>query len=353
VQGWDDPRLVRILAGEVTGEDGSWEPEEEDEDGDLEYDDDFDDDPGARFSSHVRAEDWGEGQLVRVRLRILERQGRLEEYLNLARGEHQTVAYATMLVRLGRGEEAVAYARAHLTTPAEALVLARTLDEHGRPADALGVAEHGLTLDTAVDRAGAFAWQTFLGDDGYLPFGGRVELARWLREAAQAAGEAERALRAARAAVEASADLDDYRAAEALAGERWPELRAAILAHLRRGAPTARVSTVDILLYERLIDEAIAIADAAPYHYRMVEQVAEAAIESHPEWVIRACRAQAEQIMDAGKAQHYDTAARWLAKARAASLAAGRDAEWAVYLAGLLDTHRRKYKLVPMLQRLR
>jgi uncharacterized Zn finger protein len=130
-------------------------------------------------------------------------------------------------------------------------------------------------------------------------------------------------------------------------------MREANLSHLRRGQPAGRVNTVDVLLYEGLIEEAIAIADAAPYAYHLVEQVADAAIESHPEWVIRASRTQAEQIMGAGKSTHYDTAARWLTKARAASAVAGRDDEWSAYLTELLEIHRRKYKLVPLLQQLK
>jgi uncharacterized Zn finger protein len=80
--------------------------------------------------------------------------------------------------------------------------------------------------------------------------------------------------------------------------------------------------------------------------------VADAAITSHPDWVIKASRQQAESIMDEGKAQYYHAAARWLGKARAAYRVAGRQQEWQVYLAGLLDRHRRKYKLVPLLKAL-
>jgi uncharacterized Zn finger protein len=57
--------------------------------------------------------------------------------------------------------------------------------------------------------------------------------------------------------------------------------------------------------------------------------------------------------MDEGKAQYYDAAARWLGKARTVYQAAGREQEWQVYLAGLLDHHQRKYKLVPLLKALK
>ena len=62
---------------------------------------------------------------------------------------------------------------------------------------------------------------------------------------------------------------------------------------------------------------------------------------------------QAESIMDGGKAQYYDAAARWLGKARNAYRAAGRGKEWQEYLGELLVQHGRKHKLVPMLRALR
>ena len=84
-----------------------------------------------------------------------------------------------------------------------------------------------------------------------------------------------------------------------------------------------------------------------------VEQVADAAVASHPEWVIQTRRQQADPIMDGGKAQYYGAAANWLRRARSAHLAAGQEKEWQSYLAGLLERHGRKHKLVPMLKALK
>ena len=46
-------------------------------------------------------------------------------------------------------------------------------------------------------------------------------------------------------------------------------------------------------------------------------------------------------------------AASWLRSARDIYLQHNRQAEWQAYLAGLLDVHARKYKLVPLLRELR
>ena len=136
-----------------------------------------------------------------------------------------------------------------------------------------------------------------------------------------------------------------------LAGERWADLRPKILDHVRRVQSYYPKGQVEIFLHEGLIDDAIgALQQNAPD--ALVEPVAEAAIEARSEWVIQTCRERAEVIMDAGKAQHYDTAVTRLRKVRAAFLASGRAAEWKSYQAELLDLHRKKYKLMPMIKAL-
>ncbi|HLV97479.1 MAG TPA: hypothetical protein VKT82_02275, partial [Ktedonobacterales bacterium] len=84
----------------------------------------------------------------------------------------------------------------------------------------------------------------------------------------------------------------------------------------------------------------------------LVAQVAEAAIADRPEWVIQVCRQRAEAIMDAGKANHYHEAVEWLRKVISACQAAGRVGEWKAYQEELLNLHRKKYKLVPMIKAL-
>ena len=260
---------------------------------------------------------------------MLERQGRFQEALHLAEAEGQTDRYLALLVRLDRVPEAVAYGLEQLMQTEEVLVLARALREHGATSEALRIAEHGLTLG-----------------------GERLTLARWLREAATAAGEQERAVQAGLAAVRALPSLEDYQAVQAVAGERWPALRDELLAEFRRTAARSSTAVGEIFLYEGRIEDAIAVAEAASYDYTLVERVADAAVQSHPDWVIRTCRQQAERIMDAAQSKYYHHAVAWLGRTRAAALASGRQDEWRQYVDGLLARHGRKYSLVPQLKRL-
>jgi uncharacterized Zn finger protein len=299
-QGWDEPGVQRVLEGEISST-GVWAGEAP----------------------------WFADDLAVARLNVLERQGRFQAALHLAEAEGQTDRYAALLVKLDRVSDAVAYGLEQLLQTTDALVLARALLERGATREALQIAEHGLTLE-----------------------GERLTLARWLREAAMTAGEPERAVHAGLAAVRDYPSLEDYQTVQALAGARWPALRDELMTDLRRAAARFPSAVGEILLHEGRIEDAITVAEGAPYDYRLVECVADAALPSHPDWVIHTCRQQAERIMDAAQSKYYHYAVAWLERAHAASIAAGRQDEWQQYLAGLLARHGRKYTLVPQLKRL-
>ena len=299
VQGWDYPPLRRVLEGEITRK-GAWEGEAP----------------------------WYADELAVARLKVLERQGRYQEYLYLAEAEGQTERFVTMLVKLGRVQEAVDYGLRYLETTDEALALAEALRERGKVEEGLRIAEHGLDLE-----------------------GPKAPLARWLRDRALEAGREKLALRSAILAFRELPNLQHYLAVRSSAGDRWNELREEMLAHLRgAGNPYAQV---EVFLHEGLVDDAISVADAHPHYYDLVERVVEAALSSHPDWAIRTCLDQAERIVDQGKSKYYPYAVRWLERAKSAYLSAGREEEWRSYLDGLMDRHKRKYSLIPMLEKLK
>jgi uncharacterized Zn finger protein len=297
IQGWDHPPLQRVLDGKITKL-GAWEGEAP----------------------------WFADDLAAARLNVLARQGRFQEYLYLAEAEGQMDLYLTMLAQLGRIQEAVDNGIQYMESAGEALSLAQALHEKGETESALRVAEHGLKLQ-----------------------GGHSELLRWIRDVSAGAGISERALSAAINAFREDPNLENYRAVESLAGERWPELRDKLLEGLRHIKLAYPGFQVDIFLYEGLIDDAIAALGNCD-DYALVEEVVEAAGSSHHDWVISACRQQAERIMNAAKSNAYHHAVTWLQKARAAYLATGREDEWQQYLTDLLDRHRRKYRLISLLE---
>jgi len=298
--GWDHPPLQRALQGEIT-ELGAWEGP---------------------------APIWAD-ELAEAQLNVLDRQGRHQEYLRLAEAEGQTGRYLTMLARLGRGAEALEYSRTQLSSVPEAYALAMALWQQGEIERALECAEIGLTFE-----------------------GSKSGLATWLRDRASEQGQTRRALAAARIAFEEDRALTTYLTIQELAGPDWSDIQPALLDRLRTVRSYHAHGPVAIFLHEGLIDDAIAAVDKGATH-TLVEQVADAAITSRPDWVITASRKQAEGIMESGKAQYYRAAANWLARARDAYRASGRGSEWQSYLAGLLDHHGRKYTLVPLLKALK
>lgn len=217
------------------------------------------------------------GLLTRARLRVLARQGRSDEYLNLARAAGraagQTVAYTTLRARLGRGAEAEAYGRAYLATAGEALDLAQALAAAGEHERAMGIADHGLTLETTL-----YGWDGIqtAGIGGYAVGGSRAQLAAWLRDEALAHGQHERALRAAERAFREDASLAAYLRAEEVAGECWADVRPDLIDHLRTVKSATDQGRFDVFLHEGLVEDAITVIHADTF--------AELVARVRPEW---------------------------------------------------------------------
>jgi uncharacterized Zn finger protein len=308
-QGWDYPSLRRVLAGEITDK-GAWE-------GESPY-----------YSD----------ELALARLRVLERQGRRQEYLYLAQAEGQFERYVVMLATMGRARAALDESIQYLTKPQDLFEVARVLREGGELESALQVAEHGLALQPPPVADGY---------NNYYVEHDKAALAAWTTELAAGMGLRDRALHAAEVAFRVAPSLVAYLKAQELAGERWHTIKPELLAQLRQSR--AADAKVDVFLHEQSIDDAIAAVKDG-YGYGLLERVMDAAIATRPDWVIQAARAQAERIMDAGDAKHYDDAVGWLRRARNAYRAAGQLTDWQAYLGSIKFTHGRKYKLMGLLQ---
>ena len=282
-------------------------------------------------------EDWaddefGDDELINARLNILARKNEYDEFLRLAEETGQYRRYTLMLAQRGRYQEAAEAGQRHFTTAAEALALSLVLYQEGAANVALEVAEHGLKLDGHYEKA---------------------ELAEWLRDRAERMGKPDLALQAALGVVRLLPTVHAYMKAQALAGVRWVDYKANILEQLRqKNWVAAPQQGIDIFLHEGLIDDAINAVQESLAGHEVLRQVAAAAVETRPEWVIATAREQAMRIIDEGRSQYYHYAVDWLRMVRDAYRASGREVEWKAYHADLQEKHRRKYKLMPMLERL-
>jgi uncharacterized Zn finger protein len=301
-QGWDYPPLLKILAGNIT-QYGIWENQE--------------------------IPDYA-SDLALIRLKILERQERDQEYLYLAESEKQTQQYLTMLGHLGRVEEAVTIAQSQMSTMEEAFALAQTLQKKKALQQALNIAQQGFNL----------------------PGKCRYQLGIWTSELAEELGDINAAILARKNAFQGNPTFANFQIIEELAGDNWGNIKLDLLQILRTVTMFGITEEkVNIFLHERLIEDAIfCVSELRSFDAELIYRVMDAAVSVNPDWVIENSRRRAEKIMDAGKSEYYRYAVEWLKKTRAAYLASDQQGEWKKYYQQLLDMHCRKYKLMELLR---
>jgi uncharacterized Zn finger protein len=257
---------------------------------------------------------------------VLERQGKYQEYSNLALVTGLMQQYVLMQVRLGHIESAITDGLRYFTTADEALKLAKALREQHELAAALRVAEHGLTFQEP-----------------------REPLASWMCELAIAMEETGRALYAAEVACRSHPSLSAYLRVQELADHRWVAIRDKLLASLRDHKSSWGDNRIDIFLHEGLIDDAIdAISDYS--NAEVLQTVLDAALHQRPEWVVERACTTAERIVERSKAPQYRLAVTYWQKARAAYHIMGREADWYTYLASIREQYHHRHKLIYLLQ---
>ena len=289
----------------------------------------------ARGSVQEREEDegkweaWVSASLNEAKLNVLERRGEVEAYLALASSTGRYTRYAAKLLDIGRTDEGVATAMAHLTTAEEALVIAQRLRELGRVQEAIRLGEHGLSLA-----------------------GEKYELARWLGPLEEGCGYSDKALHAYLVGFAEGPSLSDYSTIQRLAGPTWNDLKPKVVEMLRISHNTDALA--DVLLAEGEWDAAIGVADGKKGwgYSSLVEKVADAVVPHRPDWVIKVCRRQAEELIETRQSKHYGAAAHWLTKMKAVFVSRGQEREWKDYLEELRNKYSRRPALQAELRRL-
>ncbi len=301
-QGWDHPIVQDLLAG-----DRSVAVIEDEE-------------------SHAFA-----ANLAMVRLMILDRQGRTEDYLNVARGAGLFEQYLIRLVSTGDVTQVVEVATREFYTASECFALAKVLRSENHSAEAIVIAQLGLQ------------WHD----------GAQYQLAIWTAEFAESLKQKSIELEAYQVAFALRPDLNLYQRIETLSGKGWKALRLTLLDQIRTTTPaTGLEAKIKILLYEKQWEEAIAALppkSAYGYYDPVIHQVMDAVLASHTDWVIPTAIAQAEEIMDAGKADKYYMAIEWLKRVKASYIASDRSDEWQTYRAQLVVTYGKKRKLMELM----
>lgn len=112
------------------------------------------------------------------------------------------------------------------------------------------------------------------------------------------------------------------------------------------------VRAVDIFLTEGLLEDAMAVVDSDRYSYHssLALRVMDAVFSRYPDWVIQQACQRADAIINRGNAKYYEQAVQWLKQARSAYFSSRRQADWQAYYTALQNTHRRKSKLVQLME---
>ena len=298
---------------------------------DNEYDDELD-------KEDFDDEDWGAdtgeiwygsaaGDLTEAKLNVLDRQGRVDEYLALCQATERHRRYALKLCDLKRVPEAMTFARKHFTSAQDALALAQKLREEKHVAEALSIGERGLTLS-----------------------GSKVDLGEWLAPIEEAQGRTKEALQAWLGAFPEQPSLDTYKTIKRLAGRTWTRLRPKIMSMLNKFYDKGPLA--EVLLFEQEWDEAIKVAERREVWYGVIETVADGVLAHRPEWVARRSVKQAERLMVEPKSKNYPIAASWLKRAKKAYAHLGQTREWQAYLNKIKEQYKRRPALQKQLRQL-
>ncbi|HJW89760.1 MAG TPA: SWIM zinc finger family protein [Anaerolineales bacterium] len=255
-------------------------------------------------------------ELQQARLNVLERQGRLNEFLQLAESA-DPYRYTLKLLELGRVDEAIA-ASQRLEYDRDILLVAKRLREAGRLKDAITLAERGLELE---------------GNSAH-------EVGTWLAPLEEAQGKSDMALLAYRTAFDAHPSIELYRHIKRLSGSNWKNLRQALVQKVN----TAHMpdTLVDIHLEEHEWDAAIALAEKETWYGILLEKVADAVIPHRPDWVIHLALKQSDALIAKTQSNLYPAAAQWLRRAKKAYQHKGQLVEWQVYITNLRATYARR-----------
>ncbi len=302
------------------------------------YDDDADDDEDEYDDEDELNEDDAYGDtgfyvhdhasdLTEAKLNVLARQNRTDEYLALCKKAGKHARYAGKLIELGRVLEGTNYALEHLELADEALTLARQLRELKKVPEALAVGERGLKLQ------------------GY-----KFALAQWLAPLEETQGRDAQALDTWLAAFDERPSLDMYKRLKELGANDWEPLQTRAMESLNKSWDKSALAHV--LMHEEKWDEAIAVADQSAANYPIVAIVADGVFQHRPEWVIRASKKQALELIGRTQSKYYVHAVEWLERVKKAYTVLKQEDVWRAYLNDLKLEYKRRPALQAQLKRL-
>jgi uncharacterized Zn finger protein len=272
-----------------------------------------------------------------IQLRVLEQRGAIEAYLKLAWESGQYHRYAIMRALQGEVELAVETARQQFRKLYEWDSFVRALDALGHTETAIPLAYDALRESHKRRRSDPYDPEADL----------RASLGEWLAARAAERGEDAIALEAMQISVEDEPTLEKYKRLEQLAGAQWAKLRPQVLRRIREHRDAEEVAA--IYIYEGKHADALQIlCDRHALTPALARQVADHA----PEATRAACLEEANKIILNTRSRDYPLAADWLEVVKRSYYAEGKPHEWEAFIQTLMEQHKRKTALIPLLRKL-
>jgi uncharacterized Zn finger protein len=272
-----------------------------------------------------------------IQLRVLEQRGAIEAYLKLAWESGQYHRYAIMRALQGEVELAVETARQQFRKLYEWDSFVRALDALGHTETAIPLAYDALRESHKRRRSDPYDPEADL----------RASLGEWLAARAAERGEDAIALEAMQISVEDEPTLEKYKRLEQLAGAQWAKLRPQVLRRIREHRDAEEVAA--IYIYEGKHADALQIlCDRHALTPALARQVADHA----PEATRAVCLEEANEIILNARSRDYPLAADWLEVVKRSYYAEGKPHEWEAFIQTLMEQHKRKTALIPLLRKL-
>jgi uncharacterized Zn finger protein len=272
-----------------------------------------------------------------IQLRVLEQRGAIEAYLKLAWESGQYHRYAIMRALQGEVELAVETARQQFRKLYEWDSFVRALDALGHTETAIPLAYDALRESHKRRRSDPYDPEADL----------RASLGEWLAARAAERGEDAIALEAMQISVEDEPTLEKYKRLEQLAGAQWAKLRPQVLRRIREHRDAEEVAA--IYIYEGKHADALQIlCDRHALTPALARQVADHA----PEATRTACLEEANKIILNTRSRDYPLAADWLEVVKRSYYAEGKPHEWEAFIQTMMEQHKRKTALIPLLRKL-
>jgi hypothetical protein len=272
-----------------------------------------------------------------VRLRVYEQRGDIEAYLQLAWVIEQYHRYAIMQALQGNFEAALETARQQFVNLREWDSFVRALDALGHTETAIPLAYDALREALKQRRAADYDPEADL----------RASLGEWLAGRAAERGKDAIALEAMQISVEDAPTLEKYKRLEQLAGAQWTQIRPKVLRRIREDGDVEEVAA--IYIYEGMYADALAILCES---YAPTPALARQIVDHEPASTRSVCLEEANEIILNARSRDYPLAADWLEVVKRSYHAEGKPHEWEAFIHTLMEQHKRKTALIPLLRKL-